>query len=293
MSDSSDGGDSSPKISQNQQESNQGWIKLHRKLLDHWIATDPCILGIWCWLLLRANHAPVSYLWHGEKINIERGQLITSISKLSSGFSLCRKRAKRVLDLFENEGLIAYQSSNRRTKITICNYEKYQSGKEVLGTTEVTTGVATGVATDAQQKDSRGYTNKNDLRINKNEKECVTSEAIHTQTSVLKLPVSLDTPEHRAALERWIAYSHTKLRKEIGEYEIEALANNWSHRPEELIPAINQSIERGYKSIYYTPPTETIPRSKNGTNGHISVNPRPNRDTVPQWLKDAMNAKAK
>lgn len=67
-----------------------GWIKLHRKLQDCWIwqENEPFDKrSAWVDLLLSANHSDKKILFNGELIIVKRGQVLTSIRKLSAKWS--------------------------------------------------------------------------------------------------------------------------------------------------------------------------------------------------------------
>lgn len=56
----------------------EGWIKLHRKLLDNPVTMkDTDHLAVWIYLLLNASHNEHPALFRGEKIILKPGQLIT------------------------------------------------------------------------------------------------------------------------------------------------------------------------------------------------------------------------
>jgi hypothetical protein len=103
------------------------------------------------------------------------------------------------------------------------------------------------------KRTQRGHVEDNSRRVNT---ELLNTEDLKSEISKSDFPKSLDTAEHRAAIAKWCEYSAKKHRKVISEMEIEALLLNWSSRAKELIPAINQSIERGWKGIIYKPPDE-------------------------------------
>lgn len=75
------------------------------------------------------------------------------------------------------------------------------------------------------------------------------------------LPATLDTPEHRQALDRWQKYLR-KHHKRLDRMQLDTLVLNWANRPPgELIAAINQSIERDYRKLVYEPPDERTGRA--------------------------------
>mgnify|MGYP003290536754 CR=1 FL=1 len=62
----------------------EGWIKLHRKILDNPIIfKDKDYLAIWIYLLLNATHKEIPALFKGKKIILQKG--FTSQIKYTDG----------------------------------------------------------------------------------------------------------------------------------------------------------------------------------------------------------------
>ena len=80
----------------------------------------------WIDLLLTANHSDKKIHFNGEIITVERGQILTSIRKLSAKWKWSYDKVLRFLRLIESDGMISKDSDNFRTLITIENYEVYQ-----------------------------------------------------------------------------------------------------------------------------------------------------------------------
>lgn len=56
----------------------EGWIKIHRKLLENPIVMkDSDYLAVWIYLLLNATHKNVDVLFNGTRKTLHSGQLIT------------------------------------------------------------------------------------------------------------------------------------------------------------------------------------------------------------------------
>jgi len=108
--------------------SGNGWIKVHRSLLDHWIFEQEPLstLGAWIDLLLMVNYKPGKFCIGNKLIDVQRGSTITSIVKLASRWRRGRKWVSRFLDNLEKDEIISQKRDNRFTVITICNYSKFQ-----------------------------------------------------------------------------------------------------------------------------------------------------------------------
>ena len=103
-----------------------GWIKIHKSLSQHWIWSDPFALRAWLDLLICANYEDKKILFDGQLITVQRGQLITSIRKLSQKWCCSKERTRRILKLLEKDEMVHIDTNTRRTLLTIVNYGFYQ-----------------------------------------------------------------------------------------------------------------------------------------------------------------------
>lgn len=106
----------------------EGWIKLHRKMLDNPIVCkDSDYLAVWIYLLLNATHTDHDVIFQGERLTLKAGQLITGRKSIASFFSINEYKVQRILKVLENEHQIAQQTTNQNRLITILNWEEYQN----------------------------------------------------------------------------------------------------------------------------------------------------------------------
>lgn len=132
----------------------EGWIKLHRKLLDNPIFKDSEAFHLFGYFLLKANHKPNRFLFNQREIVLERGQLITGLDRISRDTGLTHRQIRTRLALLENLEILTRKTTNRFSIITICNYSHYQDSRNDERQAE------------RQANDKLTTTNKND----KNEK---------------------------------------------------------------------------------------------------------------------------
>jgi hypothetical protein len=144
----------------------EGWIKLHRKILDNnlW-RSEPFTRGqAWVDLILLANHKNSFFYKRGNRVNVDRGQVGRSQVELADRWSWSRGKVKRFLNELENEQQIEQQKTSVTQILTIVNYEKYQENGQQ---TEQQTGSRR--AADGQQTDT--YKNVKNVKNGKNEKK--------------------------------------------------------------------------------------------------------------------------
>ena len=101
----------------------EGFITLHRKLLEwEWYDhTNTKVLFIHC--LLKANHKPAK--WRG--FDIKRGEFRTSISNLSKETGLTIKQVRIALDNLVKTGELGKQTTSVNTTISVLKYDNYQT----------------------------------------------------------------------------------------------------------------------------------------------------------------------
>lgn len=147
-------------------QNNKGWIKVHRRLQDCpiWYGERYSKGQAWIDLLLSANHRDKELLFNGRIITIKRGQLLTSMMKLAEKWGWNRKTVKSYLTMLETEHMIACDTDNRKTLVTIENYDIYQCDDE---TTDNRTDYSTDTKKD-NRTDSRTDTNKNVKNVKNN-----------------------------------------------------------------------------------------------------------------------------
>jgi len=133
-----------------------GWIKVHREIVNHWVWKDkPFTRGqAWLDLLMMANHTTGTDYRNGHIITVERGQRITSILKLSDRWGWSRKKVSGFLNRLEADGMLEQKRTTQDTTLTIVNYGLYQSGEQ----------------RKEQQKNSAGTTKEQRRNTNKKEK---------------------------------------------------------------------------------------------------------------------------
>ena len=109
----------------------EGWIKLHRKILDNPIIfKDKDYLATWIYLLLNATHKEIPALFKGKKIILQKGQLITGRKSMASQLKISESKIYRIINDFKSEQQIEQQTSNQNSLISILNWDKYQQSEQ-------------------------------------------------------------------------------------------------------------------------------------------------------------------
>lgn len=105
---------------------NEGFIKIHRSLLDwEWI-DDASMLSVFMHCLLLANWKPGRY--HGQ--TIERGSFVTSYEHLAQRTGLARSTVYRCMHRLSETGEIELIVKQSYTLVKVHNYALYQQSEE-------------------------------------------------------------------------------------------------------------------------------------------------------------------
>lgn len=149
---------------------NNGWIKLHRKILDKGYYKKSQYVHLWIHLLLKANHKEHEFMWNNEIIIIKEGQLLTGRKELSKETGIPQTTIENILKLLENEHQIGQQKTTKFRVITIVNWKQHQ---------KLDSKSDNRVTTDGQQMD----TNKN-IKKDKNDKKDISANADFIDTLI-------------------------------------------------------------------------------------------------------------
>lgn len=194
-----------------------GWIKLHRKILDWEWYDDTSVVRLFVHFLLIANNTDKK--WRG--IDIKKGQLVTSVAALSEQLGLSTKQIRIAIDKLKRTNEIAIKTTNKFTLVTICKYESYQLSEECKGQTK---GQAKG-QTEGNQTANKGQQLKNIKNIRNKE----TSTPIVVDEKKGTLPsVATKTEELLKVRQRKFAESLVPYIGKYGKEMIREFYDYWS-----------------------------------------------------------------
>lgn len=143
-----------------------GYIKLHRSIMDWRWYDDPNTFRMFVHLLLKANHAAKDW----RTIKVERGQVVTSRSRLARELNLTEQNVRTALDHLVLTKEVTMESTKTYTLINVINWDKYQcastEGNQLsnqLSNQELTNDQPTG--------NQQVTTNKNDKKNKKDKND--------------------------------------------------------------------------------------------------------------------------
>ena len=102
--------------------SNNGFIVLHRKMVDWEWYQDANTMRLFVHCILKANHK--ARKWQG--IDINRGQFLTSSDTLAADLKLSRQQIRTSLNKLKSTNEITISTTARYSMITVSSYNEYQ-----------------------------------------------------------------------------------------------------------------------------------------------------------------------
>jgi predicted transcriptional regulator len=99
-----------------------GWIKLHRSLLDWEWYDDINVMRVFLHCLLMANHKDKKY----RGAVVERGSFLTGRDTLASQTGLTVQQIRTSLNKLKSTNELTIKSSKQGTVIQVVSYDKYQ-----------------------------------------------------------------------------------------------------------------------------------------------------------------------
>lgn len=163
-----------------------GWIRLHRKILNWGWYTDINTSRLFIHLLLKANHK--SNHWRGHQI--DRGSCITSLRHLSNETGLSIMQIRTAINKLKSTGELTIETTSQFSYITMNNYNEYQQGNRLPNKR---------ITHEQHTSNTRVTTNKNDKKDNNIKinniymsfKEKINSNSRLTKQAKLKLRTRL------------------------------------------------------------------------------------------------------
>jgi len=172
-----------------------GWIKIHRKLLEWEWYDEINTFRLFIHLLLKANHKPKSY----RGVMIESGQVMTGLSLLSEQTGLTMQKVRTALNNLKSTNEITIKTSNKGTIIQIVKYIDYQ--------------VVTNETTNKQQTDNKQITTNKKYKELKEDKKSVFDSWLNYRKSIKKEIKNKNTIN--ALLDKFIEYDIDKIKSTI------------------------------------------------------------------------------
>lgn len=127
-----------------------GYVKIHRKLLQWGWYQDHAVKEVWLHLLLTAAFRKSSY----RGIDILPGQCIVSTEQMAKDLGFTRQQVRTAINKLKSTNEITSKSTNKFSVVTLVNWEEYQLKEKTI------TNKSTNTLTNEQPTNNQQITNK-------------------------------------------------------------------------------------------------------------------------------------
>jgi len=107
----------------------EGYVRLHREIINNPIFKKPLINHLFVYCLLRANHKDHKTVFNCQEVEVERGSFICGRKKFAEATGETEQNVRSALRTLQNLGMVQISTSKSTSKysyITVCNYNDYQ-----------------------------------------------------------------------------------------------------------------------------------------------------------------------
>lgn len=142
-----------------------GWIKLHRKLLENPVVMkDSLHMALWMYLLLNAAYEKHPYSVGGEPITLKPGEVVVYPTKLAAKFKVDKNTLNRTLNEFETHAQVTQKKYPKGRVVTVLKWGEYQEDapKTHLKRTQ----------DEPETHPNKEERNKNNILFDSNESNC-------------------------------------------------------------------------------------------------------------------------
>lgn len=107
-----------------------GWIKLHRRIVNSEVFKNSKTVHVWLWCLCKASHKQHDALIGNQVIQLNKGQFICGRKKAADELNMAETTFRDQLNVLKKLGMISTTATNKYTVVTIENWEIYQGQNE-------------------------------------------------------------------------------------------------------------------------------------------------------------------
>ena len=224
----------------------QGWVSIHRSILDHFVWKDkPFNMGAaWVDLILMANHDDKKILINGTLQSVKRSQTYTSCRTLAERWGWSLGKVKRFIDVLETEHMVTAERTKSGTLLTLVNYGTFQDIQNTNGTRTERRRNTNGTPTEHQRNTNGTLTERNNNINNDNNENNVNNE---TKETLRYFPSD-------EALEKTFADfrdMRKKIRKPMTDRAIELMIRKLNkYDPDIAIKMLEQSIVNCWQDVF-------------------------------------------
>jgi biotin operon repressor len=204
---------------------NQGWIKLHRSLLDWEWYDDVNVKMLFLHCVLKANHTEKQ--WRGVTIN--RGQFYTSLDTLSKELGLSIQKIRTAISKLESTGEITSKQHAKARMVTVINYDNHQADNKQVTSNQQ--GSNKEVTTTKNEENEENEENENNKKAYYNEEEGLVVPSLF-KDKMIQTYSRLNVAKEIREMDGWLLANPRKRKKDY-----ERFINGWLKRHNDDLPS--------------------------------------------------------
>ncbi len=109
-----------------------GWLKLHRKIVEHPRFRDGDWLKVWLWMLSEAAFEPRRVLWQGKPYELQPGEFTAGRKQIAAKTGVSESKVTRIIAWLKSEHQIEQQASNKYSLFSVLKWEAYQQTEQPI-----------------------------------------------------------------------------------------------------------------------------------------------------------------
>ena len=108
----------------------QGWICVHRQILDNPIFKNDKLFRVFMYCLLKASHGEHEQLVGDSIVAVKSGEFVTGRKAISGATGLTEQNVRTALNKLEKLSILTIKTTNKYSIISIVNWNKYQQSNQ-------------------------------------------------------------------------------------------------------------------------------------------------------------------
>ena len=144
----------------------EGFISIHREMLNHTIYNNSDHLKTWITILLLANHKDKEIMVGNQLVKLKRGQFITGRKKLANITGFSEYKIERQVRMLISAQQITQQTFTKYRVITVVNYKKWQGKRTTNHTTSAQQAPTTNNVNNENKTLQSDFSKKQDGKFN-------------------------------------------------------------------------------------------------------------------------------
>lgn len=110
---------------------NNGWVKIHRKILRSPIFDNANLLKVWVWCLCKATHEPRKHLVGNQLVELDAGQFVFGRKAAALDLKMKERTIYDYMKVLEKLEMLNIKSTNKFSVVTVMKWDFYQGRDDV------------------------------------------------------------------------------------------------------------------------------------------------------------------